>query len=193
MFRTVHIGRLIGCTGLPFRHFSIWPGHQTERNTFTCLGSRRVHYQLTSCAFLVTNNRGADDQSVSGHLSGYVAIVDDDDSVRRATARLISAHSFPVRCYASAHEFLESQDGVPACLIVDLRMSGMTGLELLHSLNGTGSMFPVIVMTADDAPGLRHRCELAGASSFLNKPVPAEMLLNAINAATTARDRIAAG
>ena len=113
-------------------------------------------------------------------------------SVRRATARLISAHSFPVRCYASAREYLDSE-GAPACLILDLRMTGMSGLELLHHLNGTGSTVPVIVMTADEAPGLRHRCELAGASSFLTKPVPAELLLNAIYAATAVRKRMTAG
>jgi FixJ family two-component response regulator len=124
-------------------------------------------------------------------VNGYVAIVDDDESVRRATARLISAHSFAVRCYASARDFLDSESADPACLILDLRMNGITGLELLHRVNGSGSRFPVIVMTADDEPGVRHRCQLAGASSFLTKPVPADMLLNAINAATAAKNRVA--
>src|SRR3954469_12783353 len=133
----------------------------------------------------------ADGYSASGGVIGYVAIVDDDESVRRALARLISAHSFPVRCYASADEFLNSENGVPACLILDLRMNGMTGLELLHHLAGTGSKIPVIVTTADDEPGLQHRCKLAGASSFLTKPVVADSLLNAIIAATATRERIA--
>ena len=123
-------------------------------------------------------------------MTGYVAIVDDDESVRRALARLITAHSFPVQCYGSAREFLDAENGVPSCLILDLRMNGMTGLELLHHLAGTGSTIPVIVTTADDEPGLKHRCELAGASSFLTKPVIADTLLSAINAATATRERI---
>ena len=135
---------------------------------------------------------GPDARSASCGVRGYVAIVDDDESVRRATARLISAHSFPVRCYASAREFLDSESDAPACLIVDMRMSGMTGLELLHHLSGSGSTVPVVVMSADDTPGLRHRCELAGASSFLTKPVPVDILLHAINTATAAKDTMTA-
>ena len=116
-------------------------------------------------------------------LKTKIAIVDDDKSVRRAMARFLAASSFQVRCYASAHEFLVALESEkPDCLIVDLRMPGMTGLELLHHLAGSGPSIPTIAVTGDDEPGLRHRCELAGASLFLTKPVPGETLLSAIRA-----------
>jgi FixJ family two-component response regulator len=99
-------------------------------------------------------------------------------------ARLLAVYGFQARCYLSAREFLESlQDGAPDCLIVDFRMNGMTGLELLHHLAGTEFRIPAIVITADEEHGLRHRCELAGASAFLTKPVTGHALLNAITAA----------
>jgi len=102
-------------------------------------------------------------------------------------ARLLAVYAFHVRCYPSAREFLESlQDGTPDCLIVDFRMNGMTGLELLHHLAGTEFRIPDIVITADEEHGLRHRCELAGASGFLTKPVTGDTLLNAIKAAVGA-------
>ena len=62
----------------------------------------------------------------------------------------------------------------------------MTGLELLHSLAGMGLRIPTIVATADDDPGMRHRCMLAGAFAFLVKPVMRDPLLGAINAAVSA-------
>jgi FixJ family two-component response regulator len=115
---------------------------------------------------------------------GAVAIVDDDPSVRRALARLIGAYSFEPRPYSSAREFLDSlNNGAPACLLVDLQMDDMTGLELLHRLAGLGLKIPTIVVTAQDEPGMRHRCSLAGATAFLVKPVTGDPLLEAIEAA----------
>jgi FixJ family two-component response regulator len=117
-------------------------------------------------------------------LLGHVAIVDDDPSVRRALARLIGAYAFKPRTYASAREFLDSlASGTPACLLVDLQMDDMTGLELLHRLVGLGLKIPTIVVTAQDEPGMRHRCRLAGATAFLVKPVTGDPLLEAIEAA----------
>ena len=121
----------------------------------------------------------------------HIAIVDDDASVRRAMARLLEAYSFQVQSYPSGREFLDSLTiGVPACLILDLRMDDMTGLELLHHLAGTSLRIPTIVVTADDDPGLRHRCKLAGALSFLVKPVMSKPLLEAIRAAMAASNRM---
>jgi FixJ family two-component response regulator len=124
-------------------------------------------------------------------LKGHIAIVDDHDSVRRAMARLIGAHSsFQVQTYASGREFLDSlKSSVPNCLIVDLRMNDMTGLQLLHCLAGMGLRIPTIVATADDEPGMRHRCKLAGAVAFLVKPVMGGPLLHAINIAMSAPER----
>jgi FixJ family two-component response regulator len=120
-----------------------------------------------------------------------IAIVDDHESVRRAMARLVGAYSsFQVQTYASGREFLDSlKISVPNCLIVDLRMKDMTGLELLHSLAGMGLRIPTIVATADDEPGMRHRCKLAGAVAFLVKPVMSDPLLDAIKTAMSAPER----
>jgi FixJ family two-component response regulator len=113
--------------------------------------------------------------------------VDDDESVRRAMARLLEALSFQVHTYSSGREFLDSlKIGVPACLIVDLQMKDMTGLELMHHLAGTELRIPTIVVTADDEPGMRHRCTLAGAVAFLVKPVITDTLLETMNAAMRA-------
>jgi len=115
----------------------------------------------------------------------YIAIVDDDDSVRRALARLITAYSFHVQTYGSGSEFLDSlQLARPDCLIVDLQMDDMTGLELLHRLTDMGLNIPAIVVTARDEPGIQHRCKLRGAVAVLVKPVMIEPLLRAIETAT---------
>jgi len=114
----------------------------------------------------------------------YVAIVEDDESLRRSVARLLAAYSFEVRTYASAREFLASlQDSQPICLILDLQMNDMTGQELLHHLGGTKLRIPTIIATAHDEPGTRHRCELAGAFAVLFKPLSLDSLLQAIAAA----------
>jgi FixJ family two-component response regulator len=120
---------------------------------------------------------------------GYVAVVDDDASVRRALARLIGAYSFHVQTYQSGCEFLASLNmGVPACLIVDLQMEDMTGLELLHRLAGRRLRIPAIVVTARNEPGMQRGCEISGAVAFLLKPVMRDPLLKAIKAAMSAPD-----
>jgi len=111
----------------------------------------------------------------------YLAIVDDDESVRRAVGRLLGSYDFHVRTYPSGAAFLESlTQGAPDCLILDLHMPGMTGLEVLHALSGAGFTFPVLVATAQDELGIRSRCQLAGAMAFLSKPFLIEPLLEAL-------------
>lgn len=116
-----------------------------------------------------------------------IAIVDDDASVRKALARLVSVFSYRVHTYASVREFLESlNDQVPACLIVDLQMEEMTGLELQHHLQSIKAKIPTIVLTAHNEPGMRDRCVNAGAVAFLVKPVAMEQLFEAIEKAMPA-------
>jgi FixJ family two-component response regulator len=118
----------------------------------------------------------------------YVAIVDDDASVRKALGRLVGVFSYRVQTFASVREFLESlKSDVPSCLIVDLQMEETTGLELQQHLQNVGSRIPTIVLTAHDEPGMQDRCEDAGAFAFLVKPVAKDQLLGAIEAATTRR------
>ena len=113
--------------------------------------------------------------------SPWIAIVDDDPSVLKALARLLTARAFQIRTYTSAREFLRTlPDGLPECLIVDLQMPDMTGLELQRHLTRTGVRIPTIVITAHNEAGARERCESAGASAFLSKPLQDTLLLAAI-------------
>jgi FixJ family two-component response regulator len=114
----------------------------------------------------------------------WIAIVDDDPAVLKALARLLRARAFEARTYASAREFLSAlHDGLPECLIVDLQMPEMTGLELQRHLTRSGLRIPTIVITAHNEAGARERCESAGAVAFLSKPLQDTSLLAAIDAA----------
>ena len=119
--------------------------------------------------------------------TGHIAIVDDDAPVGRALARLIKAYSYSVQVYQSAREFLDAlKTGTPACLIVDLQMEEMTGLQLVHHLADIGLRIPAIFVTARDEPGMQQSCEASGAIAFLLKPVMNEALLHAIDTALSA-------
>ena len=114
----------------------------------------------------------------------YIAIVDDDEPVRRAFARLLRAYSFQVQTYGSGREFLDSLSiSVPACLIVDVQMDDMSGFELLLRLAAMGLKIPAVVVTARDEPDVRRECELCGAAALLIKPVEGQSLLKAIKTA----------
>jgi FixJ family two-component response regulator len=114
-----------------------------------------------------------------------IAIVDDDPSVLKALARLLRARAFEVSTYTSAREFLGAlHEGLPECLIVDLQMPDMTGLELQRHLTRSGLRIPTIVITAHNEAGARERCESAGVAAFLSKPLQDTSLLAAIERAT---------
>jgi FixJ family two-component response regulator len=124
--------------------------------------------------------------------SPWIAIVDDDPSVLKALARLLKARGIEVRTYGSARDFLTSlPDGRPECLVVDLQMPEMTGLELQRHLIRTGIRIPTIVITAHNEGEMRELCKSMGASDFLSKPLQDTSLLAAIDKATRidARDR----
>jgi FixJ family two-component response regulator len=115
-----------------------------------------------------------------------IAVVDDDMSVRKALARLLSASSFDIETYGSARDFLNAldQDRHPECLVVDLHMPEVTGLDLQKYLTSLGIKIPTIVITAYNEPGISERCRAAGAQAFLLKPINSATLIDAINAAT---------
>ena len=116
--------------------------------------------------------------------ASHIAIIDDDVGVGRALARLIKANSYRVQVYHSALEFLDSLNaGTPDCLIVDLQMEEMTGLQLVHQLADMGLRIPSIFVTARDEPGMQQACEATGAVAFLLKPVMSEPLFGAIEVA----------
>jgi len=108
--------------------------------------------------------------------------VDDDPSVLKGLARLLRARAFEVKTYTSARDFLAAlPEGLPECLIVDLQMPEMTGLELYRHLTRSGVQIPTIVITAHNEAGARERCESAGAAAFLSKPLQDTSLLAAID------------
>jgi FixJ family two-component response regulator len=124
--------------------------------------------------------------------SPWIAIVDDDPSVLKALARLLKVRGIEVRTYRSARDFLTSlPDGRPECLVVDLQMPEMTGLELQRHLIRTGIRIPTIVITAHNEGEMRELCKSMGASDFLSKPLQDTSLLAAIDKAKRidARDR----
>jgi FixJ family two-component response regulator len=113
-----------------------------------------------------------------------IAIVDDDPSVLKALDRLLGAHSFATRTYLSAPQFLASlPEELPDCLIADLQMPEMTGLELQLALARRGVQIPIIIITAHDEAGMRERCKSAGAIAYLAKPVSDTSLFAAIDSA----------
>jgi len=113
-----------------------------------------------------------------------IAVVDDDTPVMKALMRLLETSYCDVRGFQSARELLSSlSDGLPECMIVDLQMPNMTGLELQHHLARTGIKIPTIVITAHDEPGSRERCLAAGAAAYLLKPIRKAALLSAIDKA----------
>jgi FixJ family two-component response regulator len=114
-----------------------------------------------------------------------IALVDDDPSVLRGLARLLRTSFRDTRTYYSAQEFLDSlQNCVPTCLIVDLQMPEMTGLDLQNHLKRNGVRIPTIIITAHDEFGTRQLCAAAGAYAYLLKPLQGPTLIAAINAAT---------
>jgi len=113
-----------------------------------------------------------------------IAVVDDDSSLRRSLCNLLRSRGFTAEAFASAEEFLSStRRELAGCLVLDLRMSGMSGLDLLRYLEVAGAHIPVVVLTGHGDEGVRRRCLEAGAAAFLVKPFRAETLLNAIQAA----------
>jgi FixJ family two-component response regulator len=113
----------------------------------------------------------------------YVAIVDDDASVRKALARLLNASAFTSRGYSSAVEFLDSLTGAfPECLVVDFQMPEMNGFELYDELVRAGVRIPTIVITAHEDASCRERCRAAG-TTFLRKPLDHAVLISAIDRA----------
>ena len=114
----------------------------------------------------------------------WIAVVDDDPSVLKALRRLLRTHAFHPKTFASAQEFLAGLAcGLPECLIVDLQMPEMSGLELYQHLTNKGIAIPTIIITAHDDSDVRRRCEAAGTSAYLLKPLEDVTFFAAINRA----------
>ena len=117
-----------------------------------------------------------------------VAIVDDDESVQRSLQDLIESDGLTALCFDSAEQFLDSDArNKAACLIADVRMPGMSGLELQAKLKADRCRIPIIFITAHGDAEMRIHAMREGAVEFLSKPFDDEVLLKAVNAALDRR------
>ena len=116
--------------------------------------------------------------------AGIIAIVDDDAPLCEALGSVLKAAGFTTNTFATAEEFLDSAVRLnTACLILDVRLPGMSGVELQKRLADAGSQIPIVFVTAHGDASLRNLVMKAGAAGFLNKPVRSDALLKEIYAA----------
>jgi FixJ family two-component response regulator len=121
-----------------------------------------------------------------------ISIVDDDESMREAIKTLIASMGSSVEEFSSAEDFLDAgQSHVFDCLILDVRMPGLSGLELQRRLAADNSQIPIVFITAHYSEEERMRAMGAGAVDFLTKPFTEQELLNAINTSLAIRRKIA--
>ena len=110
-----------------------------------------------------------------------IAVVDDEESVRRALARMLSASQFETEAFASGAEFLDAlRTRTPDCAILDYQMPGMNGRDVQRHLARAQIRMPIIVVTAHDQPALREQCLADGAVAYLAKPLQREQLVGLI-------------
>jgi FixJ family two-component response regulator len=125
----------------------------------------------------------SDPMAVQGN-SRFVAIVDDDEAMRDALKGLLKEAGFPARAFASAEEFLHSgEQRHTGCLIADIRMPGISGLDLQARLKADNIDIPIIFITAHGDEHMRMQALRSGAVEFLAKPFDDEVLLESVRAA----------
>jgi len=113
-----------------------------------------------------------------------ISVVDDDRSVRRSLGRALRSAGYAVEGFASAQEFLDSSPlGRVACLVLDLRLEGMTGFQLQERLTAARPAIPIIFITAHDDARTRDRVAHADVAGYLPKPFGVDALLNAVRRA----------
>jgi len=113
-----------------------------------------------------------------------VAILDDEEPVRKALGRLLRVTGMDAQSYASGQGFLDSLATLhPACLILDLHMPGLSGLQVLEKLKSLAPSIPTIVITGHDEPDNEARCLSMGAFAYIRKPVDDDLLLRTIDEA----------
>jgi len=111
-----------------------------------------------------------------------VYVIDDDESVRRALQRLLRSAGFEVKAFSSAEAFLQSENlDVGACVVLDIRMPGLTGFDVQEKLASMGIRIPVINVSAFDDAETRERARRLGAVAFFRKPVDGQALIDAIH------------
>jgi FixJ family two-component response regulator len=117
-------------------------------------------------------------------MHSVISVIDDDASVRAAADNLLSSHGYLVRSFASAEEFLQSPHLHDcACVVADVQMPGMSGLDLLSNMRAQGNLAPVVFITAFPEESVRASALKAGAVGFLAKPFAAPALIKCVEAA----------
>lgn len=112
---------------------------------------------------------------------GVVHVIDDDDGVRDSLRLLLEATGFKVRAYSAAEDFLDGVDEAPpGCVVTDVRMPAMSGIELLEGLSDRLDRFPVIVLTGEADVPMAVAALKAGAQDFITKPYPADVIIKAV-------------
>jgi FixJ family two-component response regulator len=113
-----------------------------------------------------------------------VIVVDDNSDFLKSVARLLTVHGFAVRTFTSAEALLDKNDlHTAACLLLDIHLGGISGIELQRRLVASGSRCPVIFMTANDDDATRKEAIAAGCIAYLRKPFAPQLLLDAIRKA----------
>ena len=126
-----------------------------------------------------------------GNDTRIVSVVDDDESLRRSLRNLLGSVGFLVETFASAEAFLASvHRAQTGCLVLDLSMPGMNGLELLGRLSSTDTRIPAVILTAHSHDETRRRALQAGAVAFLSKPFNSKDLLDAVRIALDQHGRL---
>ena len=117
-------------------------------------------------------------------MLSVISVIDDDASVRTATNNLLSSHGYLIRTFVSADDFLQSDRlDDSACVIADVQMPGMSGLDLLTHMRAQGYTVPLIFITAFPDESVRVRALKAGAIGFLAKPFAGPVLIDCIETA----------
>ncbi|MEK1890993.1 MAG: response regulator [Phyllobacterium sp.] len=119
-------------------------------------------------------------------LPWTIAVVEDDPSMLRSVERLLNAHGFATEGFSSAEAYLHCAVGKIDCLVLDVDLGGMSGIELQRRLRDSGSKLPVVFITALEDDALEAKAARAGCTAYLRKPFPAASLINAINKALAA-------
>src|SRR5215510_3954 len=118
------------------------------------------------------------------HRETTIAVIDDDPEMRAAMASLLSAHGYCPETFDSAETFLTcSSTSKATCLVVDIELGDISGVELAHQLAADGFTYPIIFMTGLDDEVIQRQALAAGGVAFLRKPFPAKMLFEAIKKA----------
>jgi FixJ family two-component response regulator len=132
---------------------------------------------------------GSRDRAVGNYYQEQtiIAIVDDDESVCHAIKGLVRSLGMEADTFASGQEFIDFIEAMPSrrfnCVILDVQMPGLNGLDVQERLKRLGNRFPIIFLTAHDEVSVRERALAAGAVAFLRKPFAAELLIKTLRAA----------